>query len=84
MRVKKHEVKREGKASSARHAMELPEFLEIVKRCRKMPKNHFGQCTRAPHFVFQFHTIARLDDVEHFQCEDLTANMEYLYTLKQR
>ena len=27
---------------------------------------------------------ARLDDVEHFKCEDLTANMEYPCTLKSK
>ena len=83
-RVKKHEVKREGKASSARRAMELPEFLEIVKRCRKLPENHFGRHTGAEYFLFQFYMIVRLDDVEPFKCEDLTANMEYPYTLKSK
>ena len=64
--------------------MELPEFLENVKKCRKMPENHFGQYTGAAYFLFQFHMTARLDDVEHFRYEDLTANMEYPYTLKSR
>ena len=83
MRVKKHKGRREGKTSSARRAIELPEFLKIVKRCRKMPENYFGRYTGAAYFS-QFHMITRLDDVEHFKCEDLTANMECSYTLKSK
>ena len=83
-RVKKHEVRKEGKASSARRAMELSEFQELVKRCRKMPQNHVGRYTGAAYFLFQFHMIAIIDDVEHFRCEDITANIEYSHTLKSK
>ena len=63
--------------------MELPEFINIVKRCRKMPEDYFGRYNGPTCFLLQFHMIARLDDVEEF-FKDLTANMEYSYTLKSK
>ena len=66
--------KRLRKVSSSWRAMELPEFLKIVQKCRKTPENHFRWHTGAAYFLLQFHMIARLDDVKYFKCEDLTAN----------
>ena len=83
-RVKKHKVRREGKASSARRAMEICEFLEVVKRRQRLPESHLWRFTGVACFLFQFHMISRLDNVEHFKCEDLIANMEYPYTPKSK
>ena len=62
-RIKKEEVRREGKASAARRPMELTEFAEVIKRCRMMPHDHTAHHTGAAYFLFQFRMMARLDDV---------------------
>ena len=54
-RVKKHKVRKEGVSSKARHAMELPKILEVVKRCRKLPEGHFGRLTGSAYFFSVSH-----------------------------
>ena len=83
-RIKKAEVRREGKASAARRPMELTEFAEVIKRCRTMPSDNIGRHTGAAYFLFQFHMMARLDDVENFKCEDIMVNLEHPFTLKSK
>ena len=83
-RVKKHEVRSQAKVLSARRAMESLEFLKNVKICRKIPENNVGRYTGATYFLSWFHMIAMLDDVKRINCKDLTANMEYPYTLKSK
>ena len=39
---------------------------------------------QAAYLIFQFNTIARLDDVEQFQFESLIANMIFSYGLKSK
>ena len=83
-KIKKAKVRREGKTSKARCPMELTEFIEVIKRCRTMPRNHTARHTGAPYLLFQFHMMARLDDVGNFKCEDIMVNLEYPYTLKSK
>ena len=83
-RVKKAEVRREGKTSAAQRTMELSEFYEVIKRWRKMPENHIGRHTGEAYFLFQFHMINRLDDVANFMCEDIMVNMEFPLTLESK
>ena len=65
-RVTKAEVRRERKASAARYAMELPKFHELITRCKDLPENYIGHHIGAAYFLFQFHMVARLDDVVNF------------------
>ena len=81
-RVKKAEVRREGKASAARRAMELSEFHKLMTRCRELPNNHIRRHTRAAYFLYKFHMVAKFDDVTNFKCEDRMVNMECPSTLK--
>ena len=83
-RVKQHKVRRESKVSSARWVIEISKILEVVKRCWRLLEYHLGRFTGVAYLLFQFHMIARLDDVEHFKCKDLTAYIVFLYTLKSK
>ena len=83
-RVNKAEVRREGKASAARRAMELSEFYKLITRCRFLPENHIGCHTGAAYLMFQSHMVARLDDVANFKCEDVMGKMEFPFTLKSK
>ena len=64
--------------------MELSEFHELITICRELPENHIGHHTGAAYFLFQFHMVARLDDVANFKCEDIMVNMEFPFTLKSK
>ena len=65
-RVKKNEVRKEGKPSSARRAMKMEEFLALIKRLR-LRRDLTARYTIAAYYIFQFHMIARLDDVMNFK-----------------
>ena len=62
--------------------MAISEFVDIVKRFQRLPESHLRRYIGVAYFLFQFHMIARLDDVEHFKCKDVTVNMEFPYMLK--
>ena len=64
--------------------MAISEFVDIVKRFQRLPESHLRRYIGVAYFLFQFHMIARLDDVEHFKCKDLTAYIAFLYTLKSK
>ena len=83
--VKKREVRKQGKASCARRAMEISEFRQLVNEIR-FPR-HDGYTHKyalAAYFIFQFHMVARVDDVMHFKCNDLTPHLEYDFALKSK
>ena len=67
----------------ARRPMELSEFRELISACRKN-ENVFMKYTGAAFFIFQFHMIARLDDVFRFRREDITRNIEFPFALKSK
>ena len=46
--------------------------------------NHFMKYTGSAYFIFQFHMIARLDDIFCFQRADLTPNFESPFALKSK
>ena len=79
--VKKKEVRKQGKASNARRPMKMDEYIELVKRLRKKT-DLTPRYILSAYFIFQFHMIARLDDVMNFTVSDLTPNPEYPGTLK--
>ena len=83
--VKKKEVRKQGKASCARRAMEISEFRQLINEIR-FPRsdNYTHKYALAAYFIFQFHMIAHVDDVMHFKCDDLTPNLEFNFALKSK
>ena len=81
--IKKKEVRKQGKASQARRPMKMEEFVALIKRLRGREEN-MSKYTVAAYFIFQFHMIARLDDVMNFSVQDLTPNPDYPGTLKSK
>ena len=71
-------------AYAAQRPMKLMEFAEVLKRCRMMPHNPSARHIGAAYYLFQFHMMARLDDVGNFNCEDIMVNLEHPYTLKSK
>jgi len=82
-KVKKQEVRKQGKDSQARRAMQLPEFRELITRLRGRD-GHMQRYTAAAYFIFQFNLIARLDDVMHFRYQDLTPSLEHPFAIKSK
>ena len=80
--VKKKEVRKEGKTSQAKRPMDITEYRQLIGKIRNgdLSKKY----ALAAYFIFQFHMIARVDDVMHFSQEDLTPNLEYDYTFKSK
>ena len=81
--VKKKEVRRQGTISSARRPMVVTEFVQVVKHLRA-ESSTFAKYTAASYFIFQFHLIARLDDVANFSHSDITPHIEYDFALKSK
>ena len=77
--VRKKEVRKQGKPSQARRALTESEFRQVVKAVRS--KHMYSL---AAYYLFQFHMIARVDDVMHFKCEDLTPHVEYDFAIKSK
>ena len=63
--------------------MELSEFRQLTDICRKC-HNVLVRYTATAYFIFQFHMIARLDDVYRFRRADLTPNIEFPFALKSK
>lgn len=81
--VKKAEVRKQGKPSQARRELEEGEFVqtdEILNRSND-PKKRFMAPAAGK---FQFHMVARVDDVAHFEEEDLKPNPEFDFALLSR
>ena len=80
--VKKKEVRKEGKSSQAKRALHVSEYQQLIRKIREgdLSKKY----ALAAYFIFQFHMIARVDDVMHFKQEDLTPNLEFDFTLKSK
>ena len=83
-RVKKQEVRKQGKPSRAVRAMELSEFNAFIRGCRETDSGHIGHRVGVAYFLFQFHMIARLDDVMNFKIGDLMSNIEFPDTIKSK
>ena len=70
------ETKGEGKPSSARRALELDELRQLISLL------HSSSCdmhaiSYASYVKFQFHMIARLDDVAHVKFSTIEGNARY-------
>ena len=59
-----------GKPSRAIHALEMSELAELIEKYRSKPSGHIVHRKGAAYVIFQFHMIARLDDVMNFKLED--------------
>ena len=55
--------------------MEISEFCTLIEICHKSD-DAFIKYTAAAYFIFQFHMIARLDNIYCFQHADCTPNLE--------
>ena len=82
--VKKKEVRKQGKPSSARRALSVNEFRQIIKKCRLPNNGYTHKYSLAAYYIFQFHMVARVDDVMNFKCEDLTPHLEFDFALKSK
>lgn len=81
--VKKAEVRKQGKPSQARRELEEGEFLQT----NQLLNNNTGVKKRfmmPAASKFQFHMVARVDDVAHFEEEDLKHNPQFDFTLLSR
>ena len=79
-RVKKKEVRKQGKKSSARRPLEPAEFvstLSILNESRDLKKKYMVPTA----LRFQFHMVARLDDICRFEEVDLKPNPQFPFTL---
>ena len=63
--------------------MDMSEFRSIIGICRETDKPFFRYTVPA-YFIFQFHMIARADDVFNFSDQDLTPNIEFPFALKSK
>jgi hypothetical protein len=79
-KVKKKEVRKQGKKSSARRGIQKPEFESTVAMLNDFPdmKRKYMVPTAAK---FQFHMVARIDDTCNFTEEDLKPNPQFPFTL---
>lgn len=82
--VKKKEVRKQGKASKARRPLVTSEFRQIIDRVRGGDDNYTFKYSLAAYYIFQFHMVARVDDVMHFKCEDLTPHLDFDFALKSK
>ena len=79
--VKKLEVRKQGKASSARRAIEAPEFeqtIEILQESEDIKKKYMVTTAAK----FQYAMVARIDDTAHFKKEDLKRHQQFDFALQ--
>ena len=79
-KVKQREVRKQGKPSQARREIEQGEFLQTneLLNAEQGVKKRFMLPAASK---FQFHMIARVDDVAHFEEEDLKPNPQFDFAL---
>ena len=81
--IKKKEVRKQGTMTSSRRPMVVDEFAHVIKDLRGQPAA-FAKYSAASYFIFQFHLIARLDDVANFSHADITPHIEFDFALKSK
>lgn len=84
--VRKKEVRRQGVPSHARRPMERDEFQQILTACHECEdEDDPMKYWLATYVKYQYHMIARVDDVAHVSAEQgLMPNFQYPFTLKTR
>jgi hypothetical protein len=76
--VRKVEVRREGKPSSAKRALTMEEFRMGLTLFEKI--SDFNHCYRYTTMMkFQYHLIARCDDMGNFKIRDVYGNTDPLF-----
>jgi hypothetical protein len=74
--VKKAEVRKQGKSSSARRALELQEFKSLISLLAATT-NFNSQIRYVTYALLQFVLIARVDDICHFLVSDIFVHSSY-------
>ena len=62
--------------------MEHSDIHALRRGCREKDYGHLWHHLGVAYFLFQFHMIARLDDVINFAIGDLMSNVEFPDTIK--
>lgn len=74
-RLRKMEVRRQGKAPLAKRAFSMSEFRHAIKIFEN--KDEFVYRYRYPTMMkYQYHLIARCDDMAHFETRDLRGHAD--------
>ena len=82
-KMKKQEVRKQGKEPQARRALHPTEFVEFIARLRSSPQSK-KRYAAAAFFIFQYNMIGRVDDVARFPMEDLTPCPEFNFCLQSK
>ena len=82
-KVKKAEVRKQGKASQARRSLRPEEYVRMLTILREKPDMLRRYCIPAL-TIFQYNMIGRIDDCCQFLMENLTANPENDFTLRAK
>ena len=82
-KVKKMEVRRQGKSSQARRALTIEEFKFMISMMRKS-EDPMKKIAVPALCSFQFHLIARIDDTCQFMLNELRAHDLFPFALRGR
>ena len=80
--VKMNEARKLAESTSARRALTVKEFRQVIGKTHLSGNGHTRKYILAVYYIFQFHMLARVDNVVHFQCDDLTLHLEFDFALK--
>jgi hypothetical protein len=81
--VKKKEVRKQGKTSTARRPLEHDEYQNVLSYLRGH-EDPIKRYTLPGFFVFQYNMIARMDDTSKFKMDNLTRCHDFDFALKGR
>lgn len=79
-RIKRHEVRREGVASQAVRPLEPAEFESLIDHAMVYGDESL-RYSLCGYYKFQFHMIARVDDVAQLMLENIRMNPAFPFTL---
>jgi hypothetical protein len=82
--IKKKEVRKQGKASSARRALTHQEFLRMLELLKAENQDDMHRYGLPSLFVFQYNLIARIDDTCMFLVENLTDTPDFDFVLRSK
>ena len=74
--VRKKEVRQQGATSQVRRPMEMEELRQILEICCKFEENNPKRYWLPSYLKYQFHMMARNDDVAHIQSDCIMANLQ--------
>jgi hypothetical protein len=82
--VKKKEVRRQGRPSQARRPMEIEELRQLLEMCCNFDEDDPKRFWLPSYLKYQFHMIARNDDVAHIDWDSIMSNPQYDFALKTK